>query len=249
DAFDRVVAGHRAVLYRPDRKEQKLLTEPPVERLVAALRTRGVSPLSIGQGIVSTWQPNETIVLDVIRDLGLELQVVFNKGAVMVLPSGVNKATGAAVALGELALSPHNCVGVGDAENDHAFLRACEASVVVANALPTLKESADLVTSMANGDGVAELVDRLLNDDLRSLAPRLARHTILIGRRDESVDVTIEPFDSSLLVAGPSGSGKSTCTSGVIERIAEQGYQFCAIDPEGDYPSLAEAIVLGNADT
>src|SRR5262249_8749910 len=154
DVFDRVVAENGAVLYRPHRKEQKLLTEPPVERLVAALRTRGVSPLSIGQGIVSTWQPNETIVLDVIRDLGLELQVVFNKGAVMVLPSGVNKATGAAVALRELALSPHNCVGVGDAENDHAFLRACEAAAVVANALPTLKESADLVTSRANGEGV-----------------------------------------------------------------------------------------------
>ena len=57
-----------------------------------------------------------------IRDLGLELQVIFNKGAVMVLPSGVNKAIGLAAALRDLGLSPHNVVGVGDAENDHAFL-------------------------------------------------------------------------------------------------------------------------------
>ena len=64
-------------------------------------------------------------VLEAIRELGLELQIIFNKGAVMVLPSGVNKATGLAAALEELGLSPHNVVGVGDAENDHAFLRRC----------------------------------------------------------------------------------------------------------------------------
>ena len=50
--------------------------------------------------------------------------MIFNKGAVMVLPSGVNKATGLAAALAELGLSPHNVVGVGDAENDHALLDA-----------------------------------------------------------------------------------------------------------------------------
>jgi hypothetical protein len=34
----------------------------------------------------------ETTVLETIRDLGLELQVIFHKGAVMVLPTGANKA-------------------------------------------------------------------------------------------------------------------------------------------------------------
>src|SRR5262249_29978352 len=42
---------------------------------------------------------------------------------------------------------------------------------------------------------------------------------------------------------------KSTFTTGLIERIAERGYQFCVVDPEGDYPAVAEAIVLGNAET
>ena len=73
---------------------------------------------------------------ETIRELGLELQVIFNKGAVMVLPAGVNKATGLAAALESLGLSPHNAVGVGDAENDHAFLALCECAVAVANALP-----------------------------------------------------------------------------------------------------------------
>ena len=82
-------------------------------------------------------------MLEAIRDLGLELQVIFNKGAVMVLPAGVNKASGLKAALAELGLSPHNVVGVGDAENDHALLRPCECGVAVANAIPTLKQEAD----------------------------------------------------------------------------------------------------------
>jgi hypothetical protein len=249
DLFDRVVAENGALLYRPAGREEKLLTEAPSERLIEALRRRDVRPLSIGHAIVSTCEPNETVVIQTIRDLGLELHVVFNKGAVMVLPSGVNKATGLTAALDELSLSPHNCVGVGDAENDHAFLALCEAAVVVDNALPALKERADLVTAGGAGAGVAELVERLLASDLAELAPRLARHAILLGRRDGGDPVHVEPYGASILVAGASGSGKSTFAVGFIERLAEQGFQFCVIDPEGDYPTLGEAVTLGTADT
>jgi hypothetical protein len=38
--------------------------------------------------IIATWRPYETTAVELIRDFGLELQVVFNKGAVMILPSG-----------------------------------------------------------------------------------------------------------------------------------------------------------------
>src|SRR5256714_5392075 len=145
DLFDRVIVENGGMLYRPQTREQKLLTEPPNQRFVSLLQERGV-PFSAGQTIVATWKPHEDEVLKAIRDLGLELQVIFNKGAVMVLPSGVNKGTGLAHALDELGLSPHNTVGVGDAENDHAFLALCECSVAVENALPTLKERADVVT-------------------------------------------------------------------------------------------------------
>jgi len=187
-------------------------------------------------------------VIELIRDLGLELHVVFNKGAVMILPSGVNKATGLAAALEDLSLSAHNCVGVGDAENDHAFLRLGEAAVVVANALPALKERADLVTAGPNGAGVVELVECLLATDLAELAPRLTRHAILLGRRDDGEEVKIDPYGVSVLVAGPSESGKSTFAVGFIERLAEQGFQFCVVDPEGDYPALGEAVTLGTVD-
>ena len=133
--------------------------------------------------IVATWHPNETVVLKTIRDLGLEHQVIFNKGAVMVLPSGINKAAGLGAALEQLGLSPHNVVGIGDAENDHAFMSMCECSVAVANALPMVQERADYVTRGDHGAGVVELIDMIVADDLAELEPRLARHHLLLGTR------------------------------------------------------------------
>jgi hydroxymethylpyrimidine pyrophosphatase-like HAD family hydrolase len=132
--FDRVVAENGAVLYTPATRETRRLGEPPPPELASRLAALGVTPLETGDVIVATWEPHETRVVEVIRDLALEMQVVFNKGAVMVLPSGVNKASGLLEALRDLALSEHNVVGVGDAENDHAFLSVCECSVAVADA-------------------------------------------------------------------------------------------------------------------
>ncbi len=185
-------------------------------------------------------------MLEVIRDLGLEMHVIFNKDAVMVLPTGVNKATGLKAALKEMGLSAHNVVGIGDAENDHAFLSLCECSAAVSNALPKLKETADFVTAADHGRGVVELIDELLDDDLRDRDERLTRHHVLLGRRPDGDEVGVPPYGSTLLVAGPSGSGKSTVTTGLMERLAGAGYQFCVIDPEGDYQNLEEAIVLGD---
>jgi hydroxymethylpyrimidine pyrophosphatase-like HAD family hydrolase len=172
ELFEWVVAENGALLYRPAGREVILLAEPPPPRFTEALRRRGVAPVSVGRVIVATWHPHETAVLEAIRDLGLGLQVIFNKGAVMVLPSGVNKATGLAAALEHMGLSAHNVVGVGDAENDHAFLAMCACSAAVANALPAVKETADFVTRGDHGAGVAELIGELLHNDLRGRAGR-----------------------------------------------------------------------------
>ena len=92
----------------------------------------------------------------------------------MVLPSGVNKATGLARALAELGIAAERVVGVGDAENDHAFLAACGYAVAVANALPAIRQRAAWVTAAAHGGGVVELVDKLLHDD--AVLDRHRRH-------------------------------------------------------------------------
>jgi energy-coupling factor transporter ATP-binding protein EcfA2 len=173
------------------------------------------------------------------------LQVIFNKGAVMVLPAGVNKATGLACALERLGLSAHNAVGIGDAENDHALLRSCECSAAVANALPTLKDTADIVTNGDHGAGVTELIDALLKDDLSSYEHRLVRHHILVGTAADGTEIKLPPYGQNVLLIGTSGSGKSTLASAVLERLAEQKYTFCVIDPEGDYDTFAGAITIG----
>lgn len=246
DLFERVVAENGALIYRPDGREQKLLGEPPPVALVDAIRQKGVDRLSVGRGIIATVEPHQVAVLEAIRELGLEWQVIFNKGSVMVLPSGVNKATGLSAVLEELNLSPHNVVGAGDAENDHAFLNLCEFSVAVANALPTLKERADFVTEGARGAGVVEIIDRVLDDDLKDLSRCMKRHHVLLGHRDDGSEQAIECYGLNVLVAGTSGSGKSTITTGILERLTEQGYQFVVVDPEGDYSTLEGAVVMGD---
>jgi HAD superfamily hydrolase (TIGR01484 family) len=245
DLFERIVAENGALIYRPGTRKARLLGEAPSPAFVAALRERGVERVSVGRSIVATWEPHENTVLETIRDFGLELQVIFNKGAVMVLPAGVNKASGLQAALEELNLSVHNAVGVGDAENDHAFLSTCECSAAVANALPAVKGKADIVLQGDHGAGVIELIEEILADDLARREPALSRHAIQLGVDDRGEPVRLSPYGASALIVGESGGGKSTVAVGLIERLQENGYSFCVVDPEGDYDTLEDAAVLG----
>jgi hypothetical protein len=248
DLFERVVAENGALLYRPDTGEEKQLGERPPDAFIAALKAKGVERISVGRVIVATWEPHEQTVLETIRDMGLELQVIFNKGAVMILPAGINKATGLRVALRELDLCEHNAAGIGDAENDHAFLSICECGVAVANALPALKERADIVTRGDHGAGVVELIDEMLANDLAERESKLVRHHVLLGKRPDGVAVRLSPYGMNALVVGTSGGGKSTVAVGLIERLRANGYSYCVIDPEGDYDSLEDTVVLGSPD-
>jgi hydroxymethylpyrimidine pyrophosphatase-like HAD family hydrolase len=183
DLFDRVVAENGALLYNPSTRELRLLGAPPPALFIHTLRERGVQPVSVGQVIVAAWKPHDAVLLQTIRDFGLELQTIVNKDAVMVLPAGVSKASGLRVALQELNLSQHDIVGIGDAENDLAFLSACEIGVAVANAVPMLKEAADFVTVHARGAGVVELIEELLNYDMRPRETEQTRRRKLLERR------------------------------------------------------------------
>lgn len=245
---ERVVAENGAVLYRPATNEHTLLSPAPSPAFVKELQRRGVQHLSIGHSIVATRVPYETVVLDVIRDLGLELRIIFNKGAVMILAAGINKATGLSAALKELELSPHNIVAVGDGENDHALLMSSEYGVAVSNAVPMLKETADRTTVGDHGAGVVELITDLLHNDLETAERDVSRHHILLGRRETGADLTFLPARQNLLLAGTSGSGKSTLATGLLERLCERDYQLCIIDPEGDYEGFPQAVMLGTAE-
>lgn len=244
--FDAVVGENGAVLYWPATNELRAIAEAPPPSFAERLSRAGVREVAVGHVIVATWQPYEVMVLDAIRDLGLELQVIFNKGAVMVLPTGVNKGTGLRAALEQLGLSPHNAVGIGDAENDHALLAACECGVAVANALPVLKARADLVTAAERGAGVAELAGRLIDDDLAVVADRLARHDLPIGTDASNRTVALPADGATVLLAGTSGAGKSTFATAFFEGLDDRAYGYCIVDPEGDYGELPHAIEIGS---
>ena len=243
--FDRVVVENGALLYNPATQTERDLAPAPAPILIERLQQSGI-PLSVGRTILATHEPHEQTVLRVIHELGLEAEIIFNKGAVMVLPSGINKASGLRVACEELGISPHNVVAIGDAENDHAFLRAAGCGVAVANALPALQANAPFVTKASRGAAVAEVMARIEAQDI-ALMP-LSRHGIVVGEADGK-EIAIPSYGGAVLIAGRSGIGKSTLATALTEDMCAKGFQFCVFDPEGDYQELEHAVVTGDAKT
>lgn len=183
ELFDQVVAENGAFLYNPKTKAEMPLGERPPQAFIDRLyqriahaenpepvpeefstlvNNRDLTRLGVGRVIVATWTPYDTIARELIQEMGLNLQIIMNKGAVMILPADLDKVSGLKAALQELGLTRETVVGVGDAENDTAFLLFCGYSVAVANALPELKEKVDFVTQASRGAGVVELIDRLV---------------------------------------------------------------------------------------
>jgi HAD superfamily hydrolase (TIGR01484 family) len=170
--FDFIVAENGALLYRPATRQVRPLAEPPEENFVKKLREREVQPLAAGRVIVATVQQHYQTVSQVIAEMGLDLEIIFNRESLMVLPRGLNKATGLKLALEELQVPAGSVVGVGDAENDAAFLEMCGFSAAVANAIPSIQEMADMVTTHDHGDGVVEVINKVIAGDLlRSKTP------------------------------------------------------------------------------
>ncbi len=248
DLFEWIVVENGALLYCPNTRQSRLLTDPVPPGFTEALLARGVTNLGVGQAIVGTWVPHQCQVLETLREMGLDRQIIFNKDAVMILPTGVNKATGLLAALAEMKLSPHNVVAVGDAENDLPMLALAECGVAVSNALESVKARADLVMHADHGAGVQELISELLSDDLVTRLGHVPKQGLLLGwlKTDPGKAVLLPRLGRSILVAGPSGSGKSTAITGLLERLAEAEYQFCLFDPEGDYEGFEPAVNFGN---
>ncbi len=242
--FDRVVAENGAVIYDPATGRERLVASSPPPLFVERLIERRVEPISVGHSVVATWEPHQSTVLSVIRELGLDLQIIFNKGAVMVLPTGVNKASGLEEALAELRISARNVVAVGDGENDHALLKACGCAAAVANGVPSIIQEADIRLSRDHGAGVTELMQRILEEDLRMMPEW--RHGILLGVDVDGTDVYVQP-DRTVLIVGPSQIGKSRFATLLAERMLEKKVDFCIFDAEGDYTGFEQTESLGGS--
>jgi hydroxymethylpyrimidine pyrophosphatase-like HAD family hydrolase len=225
--FSRVVAEDGGVLFNPRTETVQTLAEAPPTSMIAELQSMNVNPLYIGRVILATWRPNESAAMDAVRRTGYEHQIIFNKDAVMIVPPGVNKASGLRIASQELGFSLRNTVGVGNAQNDYAFLRECEFAVAVGDAVDVIKESADWVTQGNAGDGVIELASDLVENDLCSREDGQRRSGVRLGVRHDGSAIRFVPNRQNVLVSGPSGAGKSHAILGIVERALSHGYQIC----------------------
>ncbi|HYE93699.1 MAG TPA: HAD hydrolase family protein, partial [Terriglobales bacterium] len=245
--FDLVVAENGGLLYIPSRRELRRLGDEPELALVESLQRRGV-PIDVGSSILATTADFAEAALAAIQETGVERSLVFNKGALMLLPGGVTKGTGLTAALDATQLSVHNLAGIGDGENDHAFLSMCECAAAVGDAIGALKERADIVLPGLASRGAIEFAEQHILRDLAELAPKLTRHDIRIGEAPDGNAVALAAHGTRLLVVGPSGSGKTTLTLALVEQLVEVGRTTCLIDPEGDYDALSEmqhVLVMG----
>ena len=154
----------------------------------------------------------------------------------MLVPAGVSKGTGLFEALGDLGISRHSTLAVGDAENDHSLLAACELGVAVADAVASLKEAADVVLPEAGSAGLARFLlgPAVLSDE----TPEPRRFQAVLGTYEDGSAAKVPASGVNVLVTGGTMSGKSHLTGLLAERLLGLGYSLCVLDPEGDHVSL-----------
>lgn len=172
DLFDVIVAENGAELYWPATDRGEIRGNPPSTDFLAEMQRLDVTPFSVGKVIFATWRPHEVAIAEAITRLSLDYQIIFNKKAVMVLPKHINKASGLLAALEKLAIEPKHVAGIGDAENDLPFLRACGFAATVENALDTVKAQCQFVATRDHGDGVEEMIDAVLRGTIEQFPPK-----------------------------------------------------------------------------
>lgn len=234
--FDAVVAENGAVVRLPARGRTVVLGAPPPESFLGRLRTAGIA-FQAGRVVIGTWEQHAPHVLALVRESGVDLQLVFNRAAVMLLPSGINKAVGVQRALDELRRSARNMIAFGDAENDLPLFTHAEIGVAARGSVPAVAACADDRLTHPGPLGLSHYVARLLQQGGRVATP--ARHRLVLGETADGSRVVVPGDDVNVLVSGDPRSGKSWLAGLVAERIIAGGYRVCIFDPEGDYCALS----------
>ncbi|HET9528741.1 MAG TPA: HAD hydrolase family protein [Blastocatellia bacterium] len=246
--FDAIVAENGAVVAFPGAGRSAVLGHAPQPAFLDELNRRGVK-FDRGQCVVEADANLAHQILSIISDLELPLVLLFNRGRLMVLPQAISKATGLRHALRAMRLSEHNALAIGDAENDHQLLEACEVGVAVGWGSEALKRTADVVIE---GNGPAAVADYIRQAARHlKLSPQRTGRQLLLGTNEKGQPLSLAVRGRNVLIAGDSQTGKSWVAGLLCEHLILQHYCVCVIDPEGDYrtlESLPGVIVLGGED-
>ncbi len=236
DHFDGIVAENGAVVC--DRRGKRALVDRVPRSLEDELLRRGV-PVRAGDVLLACDGIHSQTVFDTVTDSGLECQIVRNRSALMVLPAGVTKGTGLFEMLGDLGVSRHSTIAIGDAENDHTFLDVCEVGVAVGNAVPSLKAHADIVLDAADGEAVTELLNGPIGTGSQPVTSR--RWQVTIGKdADTGEGIRIPASQANVVILGASGAGKSHLAGLIVEQLTDLGYSTLVVDVEGEHEGLTQ---------
>lgn len=244
---DAIVAENGAVM-AVHGAPPRLLGREASPVFMRALARSGVS-FRNGRCVVEADAADAPRLLSVVHSLELPLVLTFNRGRVMALPPGVCKSAGLREALRAFRLSPRNALAIGDAENDHDLLDACEYGAAVEWGSRALREVADGVVPGGAPPDVA-LYLRRVTARMRLPEARSSRRAVTLGRARDGSDVSLSVRGRNLLVAGDPRSGKSWAAGLASEQLVLLGYTLCIVDPEGDYAPLEAmpgVIALGGA--
>ena len=234
--FDAIVAENGAVLRLLTLPLPITLSQEPDPLFLAELRKRGIRHQS-GQCVVEADADAALQVVEIIRGLGLPLGITFNIGRLMVLPHGISKASGLQEALWRLRASVHNAIGIGNAENDHELLEACEIGAAVAWGSEALRHSADEVVPGDNPSAVARYMRDILSVP-RIPPARMGRRRMRFGTLSTGEPLDLAVRGRNFLIGGDPKSGKSWMAGSLCEQLILQRYSLCVLDPEGDYACL-----------
>lgn len=209
-------------------------------RLLKAIEESGI-PFERGLAIAATWTPHDQTLWRILSSHGGSASLEYNKGAVMVLPPGATKGAGLERLLALCGLSPRNLAAFGDAENDLSMLTLAEVSVAVADAVPAVIETSDLVATAPGPRGVLEILKEYPLGRKFLDIPLKRERPIPLGQTETGANISIPAArlaGRNLGVFGNSGTGKSWMVGLLAEGLHHEDYQVLLIDPEGDFRGL-----------
>jgi phosphoglycolate phosphatase (TIGR01487 family) len=133
--------------------------------------------------VISTDRDQEARAFRVVKDMA---KIELNKNRIMIMPKGLDKGSGLAVAIGRLG-AEGSIASIGDGENDLSMFRASDYKVALENSVDALKRQADYTATLPNGEGVVEAIDCLFPSNRgRTQAQQSPRHLTRRRRSSES---------------------------------------------------------------